>query len=83
MGALGRDAVKWQARSKARLPLGQHGDELSFGEPGFTLVETVAFAIHLQNVHMVRQPIEQRSGQAFCAEGFRPLFERQVAGDEC
>jgi hypothetical protein len=40
--------------------LGQHGDELSFGEPGFTLVETVAFAIHLQNVHIVRQPIEQR-----------------------
>ena len=50
--------------------------------PGFALIEPIAFAVHFENVHMVGQPIQQCAGQPFCAKGFGPLFERQVAGDE-
>jgi hypothetical protein len=44
--------------------------------------EAVAFAIHLQDVHVVGQPIEQSAGQTFGAEHARPLVEWQIAGDD-
>jgi hypothetical protein len=47
-----------------------------------TLIEAVAFAVHLEDVHVVSEPIQQCAGRAFRAEGFRPLFERQIACDE-
>ena len=31
---------------------------------------------------MVGQPVEQRAGEAFGAEGIGPFVERQVAGDQ-
>jgi hypothetical protein len=55
---------------------------LRFRQPGPALVETIAFTIHFQDVHVMRQSVQQCTGQAFGAEGLRPFFKRQVAGDE-
>ncbi len=63
-------------RSKTR-PLG-----LNFSALSFALIEPVAFAVHLQDVHVMGEPVEERAGQALRAEGFRPFLERQVAGDQ-
>jgi hypothetical protein len=46
------------------------------------LLESVAVTIHLQDVDMMGQSIEQRAGQTFGGEHARPLVERQVAGDD-
>ena len=40
--------------------------------------ETVALAIHFEEVHMVGQPVEKRARQGFGARGAGPLIERQV-----
>ena len=45
------------------------------------MAEPIAVAVHLEDVDVVGQPIEQCAGQAFGAEGFGPLVEWQVAGD--
>ena len=50
---------------------------------GFALTEAVTFAVHLKDVHMVGQPVEECAGQAFGSKGFRPFVEGQVAGDQC
>jgi len=42
----------------------------------------LAVAVHLQDVDVVGEPIEQGSGEAFGAEHFGPFLERQVAGDQ-
>ena len=44
--------------------------------------EPVAVAVHLEDVDVVGQPVEQRAGQALGAEHGCPLVERQVAGDD-
>ena len=31
---------------------------------------------------MMGQPVEQCARETFGAEGFRPFFERQIAGDQ-
>ena len=49
---------------------------LVFGEPGFALIGAVTFAVHLEDVHVMGQPVQQCARQAFCAEGFRPFLER-------
>jgi hypothetical protein len=49
----------------------------------FTLPEAIAFAVHLKDVHVVDQPIEECAGQAFGSEGFRSFIEGQIAGDQC
>ena len=43
---------------------------------------TIAFTVHFQDVHMMGQPVEQCARETFGAEGFRPFFERQIAGDQ-
>ena len=48
--------------------------------PFLALIETIAVAIHLQDMNMVGETIQQGPGQAFGAEHFRPLIERQIAG---
>ena len=54
-----------------------------WGFPLFlALIETMALAVHLQNVDMVGQAVQQCSGQAFGTEDFRPFIERQVGGDD-
>lgn len=46
------------------------------------MVQAVALAVHLQNVHVVCEPVEQCVCETFGAEGFRPFLERQIAGDQ-
>ena len=46
--------------------------------PGLRLLEPVALAVQLQNMDMVGQAIEQRTGQALIPEDARPFLERQI-----
>ena len=48
--------------------------------PFLALIETIALAVHFQDMDMVGQAIQQRPGQAFGAEHLRPLVEGQIAG---
>jgi len=52
------------------------------GLSGAALAEAIAFAVHLENVDVVCQPVEKGAGQALGAEGFGPFVEGQVAGDQ-
>ena len=45
-------------------------------------LETVAVAVYLQDVHMVSEAVQQRSGEPLRAKDFRPLVEGQVGGDQ-
>ena len=38
---------------------------LCFRDPGFAVIEPIAFTIHFQDVDVVRQPIQQGTCQAF------------------
>ena len=44
----------------------------------FALFEPVAVAVHLQDVDVVSEPVQQRAGQPFRAENFGPLLKRQI-----
>ena len=44
--------------------------------------EAVAVAVHLQDVDVMGEPVQQGSGQAFRAEDLGPLIEGQVGGDQ-
>lgn len=44
--------------------------------------ETIAFAVHLQDVDVVGDAVKQRAGQALGSECFGPFVKRQVAGDQ-
>jgi hypothetical protein len=55
---------------------------LRLGLAGFALAQTITFAVHLKDVHVVGQAVQQRTGQSLRAEGFGPFIERQVAGDQ-
>ena len=46
------------------------------------LVETIALAVHFQDMDMVGEAVQQSPGQAFRAEYLRPLIERQVGGHQ-
>src|SRR6516165_947963 len=46
------------------------------------LFEPVTVAVHFQDVNVVGQPVEQRTGQPLGPEHARPLVERQIAGDD-
>src|SRR3712207_2340467 len=65
---------------------GRSGRELIRGGvlalPSPTRLQAIALAVHLENVDVVGEPVEQRAGQPFGAEDARPLVERQVAGDQ-
>ena len=41
-------------------------------------LQSVALAVHLQDVHVVGETVEQRSGEALRAEDLAPLVEGQV-----
>ena len=45
------------------------------------LLEAEAVAVHLQDVDVVGEPVEQRAGEPFRAQDFGPFGEGQVAGD--
>ena len=46
------------------------------------LVEPVALAIHLEDVDVVGEAIEERAGEALGAEHLGPFVERQIGGDQ-
>ena len=50
--------------------------------PILALIETVALAVHFQDMDMVGQAIQQRSGQAFGTEHLGPFVEGQIAGQQ-
>ena len=50
--------------------------------PFLALVETIALAVHLQDMDVVGETVEQGPGQAFRAEHFRPLVKGQIAGHQ-
>ena len=41
-------------------------------------LEAVALAVHLQDVHVVSEAVQQRAGEAFRSEHLRPLIEGKV-----
>ena len=46
------------------------------------LFEPVAVAVHLEDMDMVGQPVEESAGQALGGEHAGPLVEGQIAGDD-
>lgn len=50
--------------------------------PGAGLLRAVAFAVHLQDVDVVSETIEQRAGQSFSAKNARSVLKGQVRGHD-
>ena len=46
------------------------------------LPEAVAFAVHLQDVHVVSEAVQESAGEPFRAEDVGPYVEGQVGGNE-
>ena len=46
------------------------------------VLEAVAVAVHLQDVDVVGETVQQRTGQPFRPEDFGPFVEGQVGGDQ-
>src|SRR4051794_23562444 len=55
---------------------------ISGSPPPFTLRQTIALAVHLQDVDMVREAVEQGAGQPLAAEDLGPFVEWQIAGHQ-
>lgn len=51
-------------------------------DPTFALLEAEALAVHLEDVNVMGEAVEQRAGQALGAEDAGPLVEGQIAGDD-
>ena len=51
-------------------------------DPALALLEAVAVAVHLEDVDVVGEPVEQSAGQALGGEHAGPLIEGQIAGDD-
>ena len=50
--------------------------------PFFALVEPIAVAVHLQDMDMVCEAVQQGSCQALRAEHLGPLIEGKIAGQQ-
>lgn len=48
----------------------------------FALGQAIAVTVHLEDVDVMGEPVEERAGQVLGAEGFRPFVEGQVARDQ-
>ena len=46
------------------------------------LAQSEAFAVHLEDMHVVGQSVEDGAGQALCSEDLGPFVERQVGCDD-
>lgn len=46
------------------------------------LAEPVALAIHLEDMYMVREAVEQRTSQSLAAEDARPFVKGQIRSDD-
>ena len=85
-GAEPRAAARaWRAPD---LPRSEHRGRLTASRvlrPALALLalfEAIAAAVHFEDVDVVCQPIEQRTGQPLGPKHAGPLVERQIAGDE-
>ena len=45
--------------------------------------EPEAVAVHLEDMDVMREAVEERAGEPLGAEYGRPLVERQIARDQC
>ena len=78
-----RDVTKPRANGTPR----HHPSDGGLDGPGaaltlLALFQPVAIAVHLQDVDMVGEPVEQCAGEPFGGEHAGPFIERQVAGDD-
>jgi len=71
----------WSIAEEAFLPRGAFGVDRS-GLLSAALFEAVAVGVHLQDVDVVGDAVEQGAGEPLGAEDLGPFVERQVAGDE-
>ena len=66
--------------------LGKSGNPVSLGLPALLrfhrLAKPIALTIHLENVAVVGQTVQQRRGHPFPLEDLVPLAERQIAGHQ-
>jgi len=46
------------------------------------LLETIAVAVHFEDVHVMGESVEQGAGEAFGTEDLGPFLEGQVRGDQ-
>ncbi len=49
--------------------------------PSFALIEAVTITVHLENIDVMGQAVEQRASESVGAEGLGPFVEGQIAGD--
>ena len=80
MPRLGACALHIANACQGALAGGQLFSVFGFGFSAFA--QTEAFAVHFENVNVVREPVEDRAGQALCSEGFGPFVEWQVGCDD-
>ena len=52
------------------------------GASGVALIEPVAVAVHLQDMDVMGEPVEQCTGEPLGTEHAGPFIERQVRGDD-
>ncbi len=50
---------------------------------GFALLEPEALAIHLEDMDVMGEAVEERAGETFRPKDLGPFIERQVGGDQC
>jgi hypothetical protein len=55
----------------------------SFLAFGFALSEPERLAIHLEDMDVMGQAVEERAGEAFRSKDLGPFIEGQVGGDQC
>ena len=72
---------RWSVAEAALLLRGAFGRDLS-GSFSAALLEAVAVGVHLQDVDVVGEPVQQSAGEPLGAEDLGPFVEGQVAGDE-
>ena len=51
-------------------------------ETTFGVGQAIAFAVGFEDVDAVGQPVEHGPGEPFAAQHLRPVFKRQVGGDD-
>ena len=48
----------------------------------FACGEPIAFAVHLQDMNVMREAVEERAGEPFRSEHARPFIEWKIAGHQ-
>ncbi len=63
-------------------PSGSSGCRSGGAGFGFALLEPEALAVHLEDMDVVGQAVEERTGEAFRSNDLGPFIEGQVGSDE-